>query len=217
MGEVTYIDAARETPDGALRALLGDDAGLVRDCKGDCGRLVLGWKQHAEIPEERKKAVRALNVIRDEGYGYCNKCLKKAKEAGVKFKVESKTKRPLGSRLPFYHPHDFPTLWKENLLNGGGYGEVAARFGCTRQAVQQAVWKFDLERADHRKRNAENFLEELEFLYAAGEGVYSIARALGMTPDALVNKIEGLRAKGKTTVKFEGWGTPNGTSQKEAA
>ena len=95
-----------------------------------------------------------------------------------------------------------PEIWTEITGNGGGQKELAERLGVTRQRVTQLLDELGLPRRHLAKQRAEEFLEELEHLAGFGLGVYEISRALGLTPDDLVDRVDYLRHHGKTDLNF---------------
>lgn len=122
------------------------------------------------------------------------------------------------SKIPADKLERIAEIWSAIQSAGGGLKELGTELGCTDTRAWQLVKKYNLPKARSFKERYAIFLEELEFLYAAGEGVYAISRALGMAPESLAEKVDKLHYAGKTTVIFTGWRQRYATEpQKEAA
>lgn len=197
-----------ETPDGALRAVLGDLVDDVHPCAGSCGLRVLRAQVWKGLDKGKRARLTALRVSRVSSRGRCWKCT----EVGG-----ATTHSKNANRIPAELLAQLPEIWAEVRLNEGGPQELANRLGVSRERARQLVSKHDLPRTHTLVERAGIFLDELEHLAGLGMGVGYIASALGMTPEGLARKVNHLHQVGKTEVHFPGWYRPREKEEAEAA
>lgn len=190
---------AQMATDGPLRAVLGPLTETLRECAGGCGFRVLSQHHWGKVEKAKRKRLLELKVRRNDSAGRCWKCSEQGLPGNPKREFTTRKKIPpeVMSRLP--------EIWEQVRLDGGGLKELAKRLGVSGERARQLVKEHSLPRTHSSKEKAAIFLEELEHMHSLGQGVYAISKALGMTPDALVRKVDDLHYAGKTKVLFHGW------------
>ena len=219
VGELVYIGARKE-PQAAAQSQSEAVPGVPAEyleipedrrlkC-ASCSTLCVRRATWGKLPESIKRLLGNAGIKRIGGRELCRTCYEQVCNSGSldEFpksdwigKVKEKAARGNGG----WKSLDVPAIWAEVQLSGGGHVALGERLGVTRQRASQILDELGLPKGHSLKARAAVFLEELEFLAGAGEGVYAISRALQMDPDALVKKVDHLHQTGKTTVRFDGW------------
>lgn len=198
--------ATSDTPEAYL-AISADRRG---ECVS-CACLVVRRITWGKLPAATRKAFREAGIRSLESRGLCRTCYTVAVGNGRldEFPVSDWSDRVKenvrAQRTAIQERVDFPALWAEVQGAGGGLKEMSEKLGVTTERVRQIVKELDLPKTHSLKVRAAIFLEELEHLAGLGQGVGYISRALGMTEDALVGKVNHLHQTGKTKVHFHGY------------
>jgi hypothetical protein len=185
---------------GPIRGALGDLVRRLSDCVGGCGLRVLGTDDWKKLEPAKRKRLISLGVNRRESKGRCRKCTDEGRPG---IPANRSGRRPSVRKVPEEILEKLPQIWDEVRGNGGGARELGARLGITREGARQLLIRHELPRAHTAVVRAEIFLEELEHLASFHLGVHEIATRLGLTDDELIERVEHLRTKGKTTLRFD--------------
>lgn len=191
---------ALKVPQGGAQGVLDRLLAEAHECAGGCSTQVIPQVAWTRIPIPHRKVLRRSGVRRVESLGRCLKCTTagrpgdlnagRGKHANRRRKLDQETINRL------------PEIWEAITADGGGTQELGKHLGVTRERARQLVKKLGLPKRDRRGAATREFIEELEWFAGFGLGAHEIAQKFGMTADALVRRIDRLRARGLTTVSF---------------
>lgn len=198
--KVAQIAAQRPPRASAARAAAQQYAEYSKECAGGCGMRVIPAEVLQELTERAQRALYGMGVRVAHKFGACKLCVVK-----VRKQRQDETPKPSREELAEEKRRQVTELWEKVRISGGRRNDLAAALGVSRQGVDYLIKKYGLPVEPTLKERAAAFEEELEFFLSCGLGVHEMAGRFGLTAEQLVHKVDSLRNKGKTTIRFDGW------------